>query len=118
MALRVPKLQPCVWVILVPGINHDGLACQCGSGSPDMLEVELLAFYSVSMLFSAYLLVEEFIELCTSEGTKLRLERVVWAMFAISPTNDSVLFVLNSGKLSLTYKITANKPTWDNVNFK
>lgn len=47
--------------------------------------------------------------------------RVVWAMFAISPTNDSVLFDLNSdsaSKLSLTYKISANKPTWDNIKFK
>lgn len=47
--------------------------------------------------------------------------RVVWAMFAISPTDDSVLFDLNSdsaSKLSLTYKNTANKPTWDSINFK
>ena len=117
MALRVPKLQPllpCVWVISVPMASSVAQVL-----APDKPEVELFVSLfrpgSVSFQHTCWLRSS----LCGARFQDAR--RVVWAMFVIYPTNDSILFVLNSdsaSKLSLTYKITSNKPTWDNINFK
>ena len=88
--------------------------------APDMLEVELFVslFHPGSVSFQHTCWSRS--SLCVVHIPK-DARRVVWAMFVISPTNDSVLFILNSdstSKLSLTYKITANKLTRDNINFK
>jgi hypothetical protein len=107
MALRAPKLQPllpCVWVISASSVTH--------IRAPNIVEVKLFAFlfHPGSVSFQRTGWSRSSLRMSTlAESQDAR--RVVWAMFAISPTNDYVLFVLNSdsaSKLTLTTSLQTN----------